>query len=191
MRAATGALGGAVVVYFLASRVAQQQEIGKARAAAQLALRAEVVKLRAHLSYHWRHHQVHKKYPGSFLAAAAQARFVCDMVANASELQPKLWNKVRRHLVQIFGELNVRAAEELSRVPMKDGFHPANDSDIWQAALLADFGEVEELGLNAEGSLRDFADNQLSEDKYNQVQSDLEDLLRVANGRKRLAPVGW
>lgn len=184
----TGALGGACVVFFLAPHVSHRQEIGKARAAALLALRGEVVKLRAHLSFHWHRYKVQKSYPGDFLLPAARARFLCDMVVHAWEVSPRTRAVVRRHLVRIFGELDVRAAEELSMLPMKDGrFHVGNDTEIWQAVLLADFAEVEDLGLEMSGSLRDFADDLANEDKYNQLQVDLIELLRVVGGAERLA----
>jgi hypothetical protein len=185
----TGALGGACVVLFLAPYVSYRQELGKARAAALLALRAEVVKLRAHLSYHWHRYKAEKSYPGDFLLPSAQARFVCDMVTHARDLSPSRTAKVRQYLVRIFGELNVRAAEELSMVPMKDDrFHAANDTEVWQAVLLAGFEEAEELGLEMSGSLRAFADDQANEDKYERLQMDIAELLREVGRAERLVP---
>lgn len=188
IKVGTGALGGAFVVLFLAPFVSYRQEIGKARATAVLGLRAEVVGLRAHLSYHWHRYMTSKSYPGDFLLPSARARFLCGMVAHAWGLSSRSRKRVRRQLVQVFGELNVRAAEELSMVPMKDErFHAANDTDVWQAALLEGFTEAEELGLEMSGSLDDFARDLASEDRYNQVQSDLSDLLRYLGGAAHLA----
>ncbi|MET7616975.1 hypothetical protein [Streptomyces sp. NPDC005408] len=185
----TGALGGAGAAFYLAPHVSHQQEIGKARAAALLALRAEVVKLRAHLSYHWHRAKVEKSYPGTFLQSSARGRFVCDMVVHAWQLSPRRRKAVRRHLVEIFGELDVRAAEELSMTPLKDDrFHAANDGEVWQGVLLAHIEEVQELGLEMSGSLRAFADDPLDEDKYNQAQLDLTELLRIVGGVERLDP---
>ncbi|MFC9339373.1 hypothetical protein ACFT0G_12090 [Streptomyces sp. NPDC057020] len=179
----TGALGGAFVVLFLAPFVSYRQEIGKARATAVLGLRAEVVKLRAHLAYHWHRYTVSKSYPGAFLLPSARARFLCDMVAQAWGLSSRSRKRVRRQLVQIFGELDVRAAEELSMVPVNDErFHAASDTEVWQAALLAGFEEAEDLGLEMSGSLEAFARDQASEDKYNQLQLDLSELLRDLDG---------
>ncbi|MGC9541589.1 hypothetical protein [Streptomyces sp. UG1] len=183
----TGALAGAAAAYFLAPYVSHRQEIGKARAAALLALRGEVVKLRAHLSYYWHRYTSQKSYPGDFLLPAARARFLCDMVKHAWEVDPRQRSKVRRHLVRIFGELDVRAAEDLSMVPMKDErFHAANDTEVWQAALLAGFEEVEALGLEMSGSLQSFVDDEANEDKYHQLQSDISELLREVGGVDRL-----
>ncbi|MCZ7458914.1 hypothetical protein [Streptomyces sp. WMMC940] len=165
-----------------------RQEIGKARATAVLGLRAEVVELRAHLSYHWHRYTASRSYPGDFLLPSARSRYLCDMVAHAWGLSSRPRKRVRRQLVEIFGELNVRAAEELSMVPMKDErFHAANDTEVWQAALLAGFEEAEALGLEMTGSLDDFARDQASEDKYNRLQSDLSDLLLGLGGAAHLA----
>ena len=184
----TGALGGACVVLFLAPYVSYRQEIGKARATSLLALRAEVVKLRAHLSYYWHRYKAENSYPGDFLLPSAQARFLCDMVTHAWHLAPRPRARVRQHLVRVFGELDVRAAEELSMVPMKDErFHAANETEVWQAVLLAGFEEVEELGLEMRGSLRAFADDQANEDKYDQLQACIGELLREVGGTDRLA----
>lgn len=184
----TGALGGALVVLFLAPSVSYRQEIGKARATAVLGLRAEVVGLRAHLSFHWHLYTTSKTYPGDFLLPSARARFLCDMVAHAWCLSPRPRKRVRRQLVQIFGELNVRAAEEISMAPMKDArFHAANDTEVWQAALLAGLDEAEELGLEIHGSLDGFARDMANEDKCNQLQSDLSGLLRDLGGAAHLA----
>jgi len=183
----TGALAGAAAAYFLAPYVSHRQEIGKARAAAQVALRVEVVKLRAQLSYHWHRAKVEKSYPGTFLQSSERGRFVCDIVVHAWQLSRGDRAAVRRHLVTIFGELDVRTAEEVAMTPMKDDrFHVANDAEVWMGVQLAHIEEVEELGLEMSGSLRAFADNLFDEDKYNQVQLDLTELLRVVGGADRL-----
>ncbi|MDH2387616.1 hypothetical protein QCN29_02195 [Streptomyces sp. HNM0663] len=178
-----------VLGFVLASHVAGRQELGKARAAAQLALRAEVVELRAHLAYHWRRYELHETYPDAFLTYAARSRRLCDMVAHAWGMSPRRRESVRQCLVQLFGELDVRAAEELSMVSLGDRCHPANDSEVWSAVHAAEIGEVAELGLNMPGSLHEFADDSSSEDRYNQARSDLDALLRTAGGAERLAPV--
>ncbi|MEH0555532.1 hypothetical protein [Streptomyces sp. B21-101] len=184
----TGALGGACVVLFLAPYVSYRQEIGKARATSLLALRAEVVKLRAHLSYYWHRYKAEKSYPGDFLLPSAQARFLCDMVTHAWHLAPRPRARVRQHLVRIFGELDVRAAEELSMVPMKgESFHAANDTEVWQAVRLAGFEDIEELGLETSGSLRAFVDDQADEEKYEQLQLHIGELLDEVGGTDRLA----
>ncbi|WP_435611787.1 hypothetical protein [Streptomyces sp. bgisy159] len=185
----TGALAGAAAAYFLAPYVSHRQEIGKDRAAALLALRGEVVKLRAHLAFQWHHYKAQKSYPGDFLRPQERARILCDMVTHAWNLSPKQRVRVHRHLVTIFGALDVRAAEELSMVPMKDErFHPVNETEVWQAALLADYDEVEALGLEMSGSMQGFVDNQADEDRYNQLQLDITELLRTVGGVDRLAP---
>jgi hypothetical protein len=53
---------------------------------------------------------------------------------------------------------------------------------------LAHIEEVQELGLEMSGSLRAFADDLFDEDRYNQVQLDLTELLRVVGGVERLGP---
>jgi hypothetical protein len=176
-----------VLGFVLASHVAGRQEIGKARAAAGMALRADVVKLRAHLSYHWRRNEQHQTFPG--LKDAERARRLCDMVAHAWEMSPRRRKSVRQCLVQLFGELDVRAAEELSMVSLGDRCHPANDSEVWKAVHAAELEEVAELGLDVSGSLHEFADDPSNEDRYNQVRSDLDALLRIVGGVERLAPV--
>lgn len=71
--------------------------------------------------------------------------------------------------------------------PMKDErFHITNHTEVWQAAVLASFEEVQELELEMGGSLKAFADDASDEDRYNLVQLHLSVLLREVGGVERL-----
>jgi hypothetical protein len=188
IKVATGALGGAMAALFLASKVAHRQELGKARAAAQLELRGLVAEQAAYNEYQHMRTRASGSYSGDPLNVQHQARVACDFIAVAGRLSPRIQGRVRKLLIPIFGELTVTTAERLGLTPFVKG-HAVKDTNTWSLALM-EAGQVAP-GATVSGSLAVFAKDPGDTAAYASIKKDMAALLKSLGGRPRLGgPAG-
>ncbi|MEU7605431.1 hypothetical protein [Streptomyces sp. NPDC041003] len=186
----TGALGGAVVVLFLAPWVAHRQEVGKARATALLELRARVGADLSYVRYNYRRMRAAGSYVGDPFSVTHRAALATKLVASAWGLSPRMQAKVRSRLVAVFGEVVLIVAERFSLAEFKSG-SAASDAGTWSAAMLEAGQDALRSGAPTEGSYALFAANPLKSDGYERVETDLMKLLDCLGGDAQLGRRRW